>query len=189
MLRTALHRDPTLDTPLHRLVEIYRKAGHTEELLQMYRAHVAKYPQDANGYIVFVRLLRAAEHRDADRVLNEALKAHPKSAYLHYLRFESLQASRPSKALDQLVQAIKLTDRSDRKIDWIKTLLPLAVRRGKQDLAKEHARRLLEVAGATPDAQLAAAKVVQSHGFHAMALEALKQAAAAIARAADHGGY
>ena len=38
-LRTALHHDPTMRSPLERLVKLYRRAGRLEELVGMYRAH------------------------------------------------------------------------------------------------------------------------------------------------------
>ncbi|WP_075089508.1 hypothetical protein [Verrucomicrobium spinosum] len=42
-LRTALHYDPSVEVPLQKLVELYRSAGRTEELLSLYNTHLAQY--------------------------------------------------------------------------------------------------------------------------------------------------
>ena len=46
-LRTALHYDPSVEVPLQKLIELYRSTARTEELLALYQAHLAQYPQDA----------------------------------------------------------------------------------------------------------------------------------------------
>ena len=64
-LRTALHHDPALASPLERLLSMYRSAGRADELTGIYRAHVAQYPNDPSACTVLVRLLMAAGDPEA----------------------------------------------------------------------------------------------------------------------------
>ena len=54
-LRTALHNDPTLDSPLTSLADLYRKANRSDDLLGVYRLHLQDYPDDVSATIVLLR--------------------------------------------------------------------------------------------------------------------------------------
>ncbi|MEO0416673.1 MAG: hypothetical protein AAF226_17160, partial [Verrucomicrobiota bacterium] len=58
-LRTALHYDSMLGSPLQSLVRLYKEDKREAELLGLYQAHTARYPEDAGAKVVLVRLLRA----------------------------------------------------------------------------------------------------------------------------------
>ena len=51
-LRTALYQDPLLESPLQKLLSVYREANRLEELLAMYRTHLARFPKDAGSTTV-----------------------------------------------------------------------------------------------------------------------------------------
>ncbi|MEO0966715.1 MAG: hypothetical protein AAFY08_16670, partial [Planctomycetota bacterium] len=71
-LRTALHHDPTLASPLERLLELYQQADRLEELVGVYRTHLRGYPRDRSARTVLVRLLLASGDGEAERELRRA---------------------------------------------------------------------------------------------------------------------
>ncbi|HSI62695.1 MAG TPA: hypothetical protein VLE43_06235, partial [Candidatus Saccharimonadia bacterium] len=72
-LRTALHYDPAVDVPLQKLVALYRDAGRTEELLSLYGAHVAQFPEDGNAKLVLARIYGALLDKRAMEFLKAAV--------------------------------------------------------------------------------------------------------------------
>ena len=106
-LRTALHHDPTLAAPLDRLVTLYRSAGRVDELLGMYRAHVAHYPADPGGRTVLIRLLVATGDPAASDSARAAAAQFPQNAFLQHVLYEILQQRRDPRALDHLDRAIQ----------------------------------------------------------------------------------
>ena len=177
-LRTALHQEPSLASPLDRLLDMYRQTGRLDELVGLYRDHVAAYPDDVNGAAVLVRLLAGTRDADALRVATAAARQFPDNAYLAYLRHEVLDALNESDALEQLDAAIGLETQPARKRAWIERLLPLALAEDRLDLAEKHLRGLAAAAGNSPELRLEAAREMIALKFHAAALELLVETAA-----------
>ena len=107
-LRTALHHDPLLESPLEQLLAPYRAANRVEELLALYRTHLAKFPQDAGAATVLVRLLAATDDAAAADKARIAVERFPHCAGLHYAYYTILRKQRDAKAADQLDRAIEL---------------------------------------------------------------------------------
>lgn len=187
-LRTALHRDPTLVSPLQRLLSMYRDANRTTELVGLYRAHVAQYPSDVSARTVLVRLLAAGGDPEAVRESRGAAAQFPQNAYLHYLLYEILRArssgsgasttGQESTALDSLDRAIELETRLGRKVVWIDLLLPAAVDEDRKDLAEKHLRALAELVD-EPAERLEVARRMVKYELFAAALELLEKEGAA----------
>ncbi|MGE0712863.1 MAG: PQQ-binding-like beta-propeller repeat protein [Planctomycetota bacterium] len=176
-LRTALHHDPTLESPLERLVQLYREADRLEELIGVYKNHVAGYPRDLSARTVYVRLLLAAGEGEAEKELRRATALFPKDAYLAYLRFQVLSEDNDPRALDLLDRAIGLERRPVRKRAWIQRLLELAVAQDRRDLARAHLKAYAALLGGGSSAHLAAAHKMVGFGFDLEALEELAVAA------------
>ncbi len=172
-LRTALHRDPTLDEPLKRLVKMYREENRTQELLEMYRAHLARFPDDANAQAVLIRLLAAFAQPEALAKARGAAERYPKNAYLQFLLYQLLSLRHEPGALAALDRAIALQPRPARKRAWIEKLLPEARDRGQPGLAKKHLQSLAASA-TTAQAALDVARRMMEYGHPAMALETLQ---------------
>ncbi len=179
-LRTALHHDPTLAAPLDRLVTLYRSAGRVDELLGMYRAHVAHYPADPGGRTVLIRLLVATGDPAASDSARAAAAQFPQNAFLQHVLYEILQQRRDPRALDHLDRAIALSTRANRKMAWIDELLPAAVVAGRRDLAEKH---LLAQAALVdrPEECLMVARKMLEHKFYGPALELLQKPGATTA--------
>ncbi len=173
-LRTALHHDPTLASPLEQLLSLYRSAGRADELIGMYRAHVAQYPNDVSARTVLVRLLKATGDPEAIRVARGAVGQFPNSAYLHYVFYEILRGKQDREALDQLDQAIDLESRPGRKLAWIDALLPAAMAEDRQDLAKKHLLSLAALADA-PEERLEVARRMTRYKLFQPALDLLQK--------------
>ena len=173
-LRTALHQDPTLVSPLEQLLSMYRGVGRADELVGMYRAHVAQYSNDASGRTVLVRLLKATGDPEAVRAARGAVGQFPKNAYLHYLLYELLRGKQGPEALEQLDRAIELQTRPGPKVIWIDELLPLATTGERQDLAEKHLVALAAAVDA-PEERLEVARRMIKYKFFKPALDLLEK--------------
>ncbi|MEZ5299197.1 MAG: hypothetical protein R3F11_00765 [Verrucomicrobiales bacterium] len=149
-LRTALHYDPMLEAPLRTLLQHYAKANRTDELVSLYRAHVAQYPQDAGARAVLIRMLRDLRKPEASEAAMAAVQALPQDPLVAYLAFEDYEARSDPRALDELSRAISLQPQPARRRAWVEKLVPKAIEEGRQDLAEKHLRELAEDAAATP---------------------------------------
>jgi len=171
-LRTALHHDPTLASPLERLLALYREAGRASELIGIYRAHTLQYPQDVSAAIVFVRLLVSTGDPEAVGAARRAVGQFPKNAYLHYVLYEILRDKQQDQALQELDRAIQLETRATRKVTWIDQLLPAAIEADDRELAEKHLKALAGLVQ-TPQQQLEVAQRMVKYGFFEPALELL----------------
>ena len=175
-LRTALHHDPTLASPLERLIELYSQADRLEELIGVYRSHVRGYPNARSARIVFVRLLLGSGDGQAERELRRAQALFPKNSYLAYLRYQLLSEDDDRRALDYLDQAIQLELRPVRKRAWTQRLVKAAVSQDRRDLARKHLTGYAKLLGDSAAAHLDAARKMQEAGFYAEVLAALDTA-------------
>lgn len=137
-LRAALHKDPTLDAPLDRLVDAWRTAGRLPELVGVYTEHLATYPDDRNAAVVLIRLELAAGDPAAMPATAAAVVAHPDDAYIWYLRSRSLAAARDGASLDALDKAVILETAPWRKRSWAERLVDEALKAGRPELARRH---------------------------------------------------
>ncbi|MFN0130302.1 MAG: PQQ-binding-like beta-propeller repeat protein [Verrucomicrobiales bacterium] len=171
-LRTALFHDPSLDAPLQSLLELYRKAGREDELLGLYRSHMAQYPDDSGSNAVLVRLLLEMKRPEATAVAAAAVDAHPKDPLILYLRFSDLQRQRDPRALEALTQAIEAESDALRKAEWTDELVRAALAEDRRDLAEAALRTL--VTGPAPSMVHRAALVqrLNRDEFPELALEA-----------------
>ncbi len=174
-LRTALHHDPTMESPLTALVAMYRKANRLEELQGMYQTHLQQWPNDASATVVLIRIQTDAADPAALRTAQTATQRFPQVGYVHYLLFELLQADRDPAAVDALDRAINLETDPARKAGWIERLLPLADIGDRRDLVEKHLKVLVELQSSTPEGLLAAARRAQSLGEHEVALAAVER--------------
>ncbi|MDJ0520794.1 MAG: PQQ-binding-like beta-propeller repeat protein [Planctomycetota bacterium] len=172
-LRTALHHDPTLGSPLERLVELYRKADRVEELVAVYRSHLQSYPQDLSARTVYTRLLLATNDPEGPREVRAAVERHPKNGYLHHLLYTLLDDAGDARALEALDKAVSLETLPTRKRRWIEQLLTQALQEDRRDLAGKHLGALAELMGGGAEAHLGAARKMQEFGFHERALKEL----------------
>jgi len=176
-LRTALHYDPSLETPLKSLAKLYREAGRGEELLSLYRNHTTEYPQDDGGRVVLIRLLREMRKPDAAAMVSRARKDFPDSALIAYLAFQEYDREKDPRALDALSEAITAEVKPGRKRLWIDQLIGLAVAEGRPDLAAEHLTALAEMPGQSAGYLMSLARKMQKSKFHVLALTTLEKAA------------
>ena len=137
-LRAALHKDPTLEAPLERLVEAWRSAGRIQELLGVYGEHLATYPEDRNAAVVLIRLELAAGDPAAMPATAAAVAAYPEDAYVWYLRSRSLAVARDGGALDALEKAVTFETAAWRKRTWAERLVDEALKAGRPELARRH---------------------------------------------------
>ena len=135
-LRTALHKDPTLDAPLDRLVDAWRSAGRIQELIGVYTEHLATYPEDHHATVVLIRLELAAGDPAAMSATEAAVAAYPDDAYVWYLRSRSLSAARDGGSLDALDKAVTLETAPWRKRTWAERLVDEALKSGRPELAR-----------------------------------------------------
>ncbi|MFP4055440.1 MAG: PQQ-binding-like beta-propeller repeat protein [Candidatus Brocadiia bacterium] len=178
-LRTALHHDPTLAAPFERLVGLYREADRMDELVDLYRSHLATYPNDVHALTVFVRLLAATGDAEALGVARSAVNRHPDNPFLHYVLYEVLRAGHDETALFALDRAIDRESRPGRKRAWSEEFLPLAIANDRRDLARKHLEALASDVARAPQAAVEAARKMNRYGFHELALDTLDAAAAA----------
>ena len=173
-LRTALHHDPTLQSPLSQLVQMFRTANRLEELVRIYSNHVTQYPADANGRIVLARLLSSTNDSAAEATIRAAVKAFPKNAYLRFLLYGRLQSKHDPEAVAELDRAIDLETIPGRKSAWIDILLTRSVETGRRDLTEKHLAALAKLAE-TAESQLEVARKMNRHKLHQQALTLLTE--------------
>ncbi len=178
-LRTTLFHDPSLEQPLKSLVELYQKAGRTDELLGLYRNHVAQYPDDAGSNAVLVRLLLELKKPEATTVAQAAAVAHPEHAFTLFLRHLDLEAQRDPRSLDFLSQAIDKEVDPGKKRQWIDKLVAAALAEDRRELAEKHLRAQVDQPGQTPEALAALAQRMNRDRFSALALTAAEKGLAA----------
>ena len=171
-LRAALHKDPTLDAPLDRLVDAWRSAGQIQELIGVYSEHLATYPEDRNAAVVLIRLELAAGDPAAMPATAAAVAAYPEDAYVWYLRSRSLSSARDGGSLDALDKAVTLETAPWRKRTWAERLVDEALKAGRPDLARRH---LAAAAGGddSPAGRLATARRQAQAKQHEEALASL----------------
>ncbi len=176
--RSALHEDPTLEAPLTQLVEAFRRDNHAAELVGIYRAHLASYPQDASATVVLVRLLLAVRDPGALAAARQAVQGFPDHAYLHWLLFQALSERHDAQAVDALAQAVALETVTWRHNQWAERLVTEALKSGRRDLAEN---LLVHAAAAEASAagKLTIARRQAQAGLAEIALQTLTAAAAA----------
>ena len=175
-LRTALHRDPSLGPPFERLVTLFRAENRTDELVAIYRAHVAQFPADWRGLTVLIRLLTATGAPEARARSADAVQRFADNAYLHYLRYKVLEQNHDAGALDALDAAIAREQLPGRKRAWLDELLPKAIADDRTEVAEKHLKALVGGPDATPDAMLDVARKMLRFKFYALARDTLEAA-------------
>ena len=175
-LRTALHYDPSLDTPLHTLVKLYREAGRSDELIGLYRGHIAQYPEDAGAKAVLVRVLRSLNRAEADELAQSAVQVHPESALLNYLLYELRARREDPRALESLARAISLETKPARRDLWAETLLEESGDGAGRELAKAHLEKLREAEGNTAESLVDLAERMHRYQFDTLAFATLQDA-------------
>lgn len=175
-LRTALHQDPTLETPLDRLLQMYREKGREQELLQLYQSHLQQYPGDVKARIVLIRLLVYISDDGALPMARTAAEQFSDEPYIHFLHYRLALSRDESEALAALDKAASLARMVARKQDWVERLVPLAIQHEKRSLARTHLLALADHL-ATAEAGLSLARLMSKHGFDSEALDVLKKAA------------
>lgn len=153
-LRTALHYDPSVEVPLQKLVELYRTAGRTEELLSLYNTHLTQYPDDAGASLVLARIYALLQDRKAGDFLKAAVARHPDNALLAWQLGRLLQEERNPKAVEAMASAVRLEKSAARKAQWFGELMKAAAVQGREDLVLEETRHLIEDGAMTPEQRL-----------------------------------
>lgn len=177
-VRTALHYDPSLDTPLKSLISLYREADRLEELIGLYRGHIAQYAEDAGAKAVLIRLLRELNRAEADELVQSAIQQHPDNPLLNYLHYESRARRSDPRALESLARAVDLETKASLRDAWADRLLEAAGEEGPgRALGQAYLEKQRRIAGATAEQSLALADRMHRHGFHEVALATLQDAA------------
>jgi outer membrane protein assembly factor BamB len=153
-LRTALHYDATVEMPLVKLVELYRTAGRTAELLALYTGHLAQYPDDASARLVLARLYVVLKDPKAGPFLEEAVARHPEDAPLIWQQGQFLAGQRDPKAVEFMARAVDLEKSAARRAQWYGVLMKSAGAQGREDLVLAATRRLIEEGAMTAEQQL-----------------------------------
>jgi len=175
-LRTALHHDPSLAAPLDRLVEMYRKVNRLDELITIYRSHLAQYPADSRALTVLIRVRLAIGDPEAKALAVTAVEQFPKNAYLHYLNYQALKANQEAGFLAALEKAVELEQSPSRKRSWVGTLLAEAEKQDKFGLIEKHLKTAAQEEGNGPEECLDIARKMIRYKFHEMALGVLTAA-------------
>ena len=173
-LRTALHNDPTLASPLERLVAIYREEGKLKELIGLYRGHVRQYPADQNGQTVLLRLLIATGDPSALASAQASVQQFPQNGFLQHVLFELLKLRNDAKAIEHLDKAIELETRPARRMAWLEKLLPEADLRDRRDLSEKHLKAFAKLPR-NGEQRLGLGRMMNKFRFYEMALELLSQ--------------
>lgn len=177
--RTALHYDPLLDPPLDSLVTLYRGAERLDELVGLYRSHIAQFPGDAVSKTVLVRLLRRIDRAGADELIAAAAPQHPDFAPLQYVLHRMLEERGDPRAAEVLSRAIELQTDPNRRNEWLDQLLQLSERETARAFAEAHFNKLLAVENQSSDQYLSLARLMQRHQFWESSLVALAKAKSA----------
>lgn len=177
--RTALYHDPLLDPPIDSLVKLYRGAERVDELIGLYRSHVAQYPQDAGAKTVLIRLLRRMDRGGADEMIASAVPLHPDYAPLQYVLFRFLEERGDARATEALSRAIDLETNPARRNEWLEQLLQLSEGVSARALASQQFHKLLAVENQSAESLLALARLMQRYQFWELSITALSRAKAA----------
>ncbi|RBP45954.1 putative pyrroloquinoline-quinone binding quinoprotein [Roseimicrobium gellanilyticum] len=161
-LRTALHYDPAVDVPLQKLVALYRDAGRTEELLSMYGAHVAQFPEDGNAKLVLSRIYGALQDRRAMEFLKSAVAQHPEHALLAWEYGRALLQQHDPKAVDEMARAVSLEKGVARRALWYGELLKAASVQAREDLVLIQTQKLMDEGAMSPEQRLRWARQAMS---------------------------
>jgi len=137
-LRTALHYDPSLETPLDRLVSLYEEAGRREELVTLYHTHTTQYPDDVGASVVYIRVLQHLKRGESTAVARLAVERHPDNALLAYLLSRELDQRHEKGVLELLGRAVDLETDAARRGHWLEELLEKAATEGDVEIAREH---------------------------------------------------
>jgi tetratricopeptide (TPR) repeat protein len=176
--RTALHYDPLLDAPLEGLVKRYLEAERLDELIALYRGHIAQYPDDAGAKTVLVRILRRTDRTGADELLAEAVPRHPGFAPLHFMLFRTYEERGDPRAVEALAKAIDLENAGSRRNAWLEELLDLSEGETARALGKAQLAKSLSVEGLDGPSLVSLARLAQRHRFWEESLDGLKRAKA-----------
>lgn len=177
--RTALHYDPLLGPPLEALVKLYVGAERADELLALYRNHIAQYPDDAGAKTVLVRLLRRIDRSGADELIATVVPQHPDYAPLQYVLFRFLEERGDARATEALSRAIDLESNASRRNEWIEELLRLSEGETARALARGHLERLLSAPDLGVANAVSLARLAQRHRFWNISVKALEKAKSA----------
>lgn len=153
-LRTALHYDPSVEAPLKKLVELYRGAGRSEELLGLYENHVSQFAQDANAKLVLARLYAEVKDRRAAGFLAAAITLHPEHALLAWQNARVLEERRDPKTAEEMARAIGLETSASRRVLWFASLMKRAAHDGREDLVIGQVQKFLDENAMTPEQRL-----------------------------------
>ncbi len=178
-LRTALHHDPTLGTPLKALVTLYRSQNNIEELVTLYRVHLQQWPQDVRARLVFTRILAEAKDPAALTEARLVVQQAPQYAFAHYLLYQQLAsgtAPQRLEAMESLAQAIALDEPGTYRSQWVRELLPLASLLGRHEVLSSHLDLLAQTQGGSPQGTAEVAKLMLSYGRPDAALTMLDTA-------------
>ncbi len=174
--RTALYHDPLLDPPLESLVKLYLSAERTDELVALYRNHIAQYPEDPGAKTVLVRILRRVDRAGADTLVAEAVPQHPDYAPLQYVLFRFFEERGDARATEALSKAIDLEPNLARRNAWLEELLALSEGETARALAAGHLDKLLAAEKVDLPTLLSTARLAQRHRFWEQSLTALNRA-------------
>lgn len=175
-LRTALHYDSSLGSPLDALVRLYEEAEREEELIGLYQAHIAGYPDDAGAKAVLARIYERLERPEKDEFLQAAAQRHPEFSHLQYLLSQNLRKKNEDRSLDALSRAIDLETGNRRRSQWLGELLDRSTSEKGRQLAENQLKKLLAAEGQTGPTMLSLGQVMHRHRFFALSLDALKKA-------------
>ncbi|CAN5913026.1 hypothetical protein BH11VER1_BH11VER1_41380 [soil metagenome] len=142
-LRTALHYDPSAQSPLQKLVDLYSAAGRTEELIALYTAHLAQYPQDANAKLVLARLYMLLQDKRAGELLKSAVSQHPDHALLIWQYALYLESQHDAKAVDEMARAVSVEKSTARRSFWFGELMKTVAVQGREDLLLTQTQQLI----------------------------------------------
>ncbi|MDF1754964.1 MAG: PQQ-binding-like beta-propeller repeat protein [Verrucomicrobiales bacterium] len=175
-LRTALHYDSALGAPLDSLVRLYTKEKREEELVGLYQAHIAQYPDDAGAKAVLARILTTLERPEADEFIQSAARQHPTFPHLQYILSHSLKKKDDARSLEALSTAIDLETSKTRQSQWLGELLDRSTTEKGRELATTQLQKLLMVEGQTGPTMLSLGQVMLRHQFWELGLLALNRA-------------
>lgn len=153
-LRTALHYDPSVQSPLQKLVELYSAAGRTEELVALYAAHLAQYPQDANAKLVLSRLYMALQDRRAEGFLKSSVAQHPDHALLVWQQALYLESQHDARAVEEMARAVSLEKSAARRGQWFGELMKAVSVQGREDLLLAQTKQLIDEAALNAEQRL-----------------------------------
>lgn len=172
-LRTALHYDPAAQSPLQKLVDHYSAAGRTEELLALYAAHLAQYPEDANAKLVLARLYMLLQDKRAAALLKAAIQQHPDHALLVWQQALYLESQHDAKAVDEMARAVSLEKSTARRSLWFGELMKEVAVQGREDLLLTQTRQMIGEAALSAEQRLRYAR-------QALSLKLIKTAEAML---------